>query len=90
MHAAEEVKRLKDKVCKLSDQSEKVDTELHSDLLTIMNESTATVKKTYAEGSFARLLWDELNVCYVRASMLIKIINIHTCKKNVRIHMLYS
>ena len=59
MHAAEEVKRLKDKVRKLSEQSEAVDTELYSDLLTIMNESTATVKKTYAEGSFARLLWDE-------------------------------
>ena len=25
----------------------------------IMNENTVTVKKTYAEGSFARLLWDE-------------------------------
>ena len=60
MHAAEEeVKRLKDKVCKLSEQSEAVDTELHNDLMEIMNENIVTVKKTYAEGSFARLLWDE-------------------------------
>ena len=60
MHAAEEeVKRLKDKVCKLSEQSETVDTELQSDLLQIMNENTVAVRKAYAEGSFTRLLWDE-------------------------------
>ena len=59
MHAAEEVKRLKDRVRKLSEQSEAVDTELHRDLMEIMNENTVTVKKTYAEGSFARLLWGE-------------------------------
>ena len=59
IHAVDEVKQLKGRVHKLSEQSKAVDTELHSDYMDIMNENTVTVKKTSTEGSFARLLYDE-------------------------------
>ena len=60
MHVAEEeVKRLKEKVFKLSEQGDEVDTDLEADLLQIMNENTDSVQQVYAKGTFARLLWDE-------------------------------
>lgn len=59
VHAAEEVKRLKEKVRKLHEQGETVDNELHSDLLNIMNENVDQVCKAYPDNSFTRLFWDE-------------------------------
>ena len=57
--AEEEVKRLEDKVCKLTAQGDEVDTDLEQDLFCIMDENTADIRKRYAKGTFARLLWDE-------------------------------
>ena len=57
--AEEEVKRLEDKVCKLTAQGDEVDTDLEQDLFCIMNENTDDIRKRYAKGTFARLLWDE-------------------------------
>ena len=57
--AEEEVKRLKDKVRTLLKQGDMVDSELHSDLLHIMNENVDQIRKAYPENSFSRLFWDE-------------------------------
>ena len=57
--AEEEVKRLKDKVRTLLKQGDTVDSELHSDLLHIMNENVDQIRKAYPENSFSRLFWDE-------------------------------
>ena len=60
VHAAEEeVKRLKDKVRTLLKQGDTVDSELHSDLLHIMNENVDQIRKAYPENSFSRLFRDE-------------------------------
>ena len=60
VHAAEEeVKRLKDKVRTLLKQGDTVDSELHFDLLHIMNENVDQIRKAYPENSFSRLFWDE-------------------------------
>ena len=59
MHAAEEVKRLKDKVNKLLGQGETVDNELSSDLLEIMHENADQIRNAYPENSFSRLFWYE-------------------------------
>ena len=61
MHAAEEeVKRLKEKVRTLLKQGDTVGSELHSDLLHIMNKNVDQVRKAYPENSFSRLFWEEL------------------------------
>lgn len=57
--AEEEIKRLEEKVRKLSTQGDEVDTDLEADLIDIMNENTDNIRKQYAKGTFARLLWDE-------------------------------
>ena len=61
MHAAESsVKRLKEKVKKLTEEhGESVDNELHSDLIGIMRNNDEQIKKAYPEGSFSRLFWEE-------------------------------
>ena len=59
MHAAEEVKRLKEKVRTLLKQGDTVDSELHSDFLHIMNENVDQIRKAYPENGFSRLFWDE-------------------------------
>ena len=54
VHAAkEEIKKLKEKVQRLSKQGDEVDTDLQTDLFHIMNENTDSVRKVYAEGTFA-------------------------------------
>ncbi|SMN01853.1 hypothetical protein SPONN_126 [uncultured Candidatus Thioglobus sp.] len=40
-------------------QGTSVDPGLHSGLLSVMNDSTETVNKTFAEGTFARLFWEQ-------------------------------
>ena len=50
---------LKEKVLRLGEQSDEVDADLQADLFQIMNENTDSVRKMYASGTFARLLWDE-------------------------------
>ena len=57
--AEEEVRNLKEKVLKLSEQGDEVDANLQEDLVHIMNENTNSVREAYAKGTFARLLWDE-------------------------------
>ena len=75
VHAAEaSVKRLKEKIRKLTeDHGDTIDSELHSDLLGIMHTNDEQIKKTYPEGSFSRLFWEEQlsaasakNPCQVR------------------------
>ena len=58
--ATESVKRLKAKICLLTESHGAiVDSELHSDLVDIMQKNDKQVKKSYHPGSFARLFWDE-------------------------------
>ena len=57
--AEEEVRNLKEKVLKLSEQGDEVDADLQEDLVHIMNENTNSVREAYAKGTFSRLLWDE-------------------------------
>lgn len=58
--AEQEVKRLRKKVEKLTQKhGEKIDTDLHEELLSIMNEKTHEVQGVYPEGSFGRLFWEE-------------------------------
>ncbi len=60
VHKAEQVVRsLTDKVKKLMGQGEHLDSNLQSDLLSIINDNEQTVRNAYREGSFARLFWDE-------------------------------
>ena len=61
LHTAEaSVKRLSDRICKLTeDHGEVIDDALHSDLLSIMHSYDDEVKKVYPEGSFSRLLWED-------------------------------
>ena len=40
-------------------QGESVDPGLHSDLVSIMSDSTDIVQKTYAEGTFTQVFWDQ-------------------------------
>ena len=55
-----QVQKLRDAIKKLSNEdSESIDTDLHSDFLAIMNENNDTVSKAYVNGSFAKLFWDE-------------------------------
>ena len=76
----EEVRNLKEKVLKLSEQGDEVDADLQEDLVHIMNENTNSVREAYAKGTFSRLLWDEQlkattakNPCQIRwHPMLIK------------------
>ena len=53
------IKKVEEKVQRLSHEGDEVDTDLQTDLFHIMNESTYSVRKVYAKGTFARLLWDE-------------------------------
>ena len=58
--AETEILRLNEKISKLTaTQGEIVDTDLHSDLIAIMNENSEKVKSVYPEGSFSRLFWDQ-------------------------------
>ena len=75
VHAAEaSVKRLKEKIRKLTeDHGDTIDSELHSELLCIMHTNDEQIKRTYPEGSFSRLFWEEQlkaasakNPCQVR------------------------
>ena len=58
--AEQEVAKLKERIHKLTEkEGEVIDSSLHSDMVQIMRENTDTIKSTYPEGSFARLLWEE-------------------------------
>ena len=58
--AKQEVKKLRQKIQELSERfGEKVDDELHADLVSIMKNKQEQVNKSYPEGSFARLFWEE-------------------------------
>ena len=75
VHAAQEtIKRLKDKIRKLSeDNGTFVDKDLNEDLLNVMISSNDSVKKAYPEGSFSRLFWEEqLKAASVKDARLIR------------------
>ena len=61
IHTAEsELRNLQKKLQGLTKQNgEKVDNNLHNDLLSIMRENTDKIRVAYPEGSFNRLFWEE-------------------------------
>ena len=68
--AEKQVQKLTAKIQELTTKQGKcLDSDLHNDLLGIMNESSENVRKAYPDGSFARLFWEEqLNAASVSDS----------------------
>ncbi len=60
MNAKAQNTKLREKIRKITEkQSEIIDDDLNADLLGIMNGSKDVIEKSYPEGSFARLFWEE-------------------------------
>ena len=58
--AEKQVQKLTAKIRELTTKQGKcLDSDLHNDLLGIMNESSENVRKAYPDDSFARLFWEE-------------------------------
>ena len=58
--ALQAVVKLHEKVRNLShNQGEVLDKNMEIDLITIMRDNAEKINTTYAEGTFARLFWDE-------------------------------
>ena len=58
--AVQVISKLREKVSYLTrNHGEVLDKNMETDLLAIMRENAEKVKSTYAEGTFARLFWDE-------------------------------
>ena len=60
MKAESQNMKLREKIRKMTDsQGEVIDDDLNADLTDIMSENHDRIEKTYPEGSFARLFWEE-------------------------------
>ena len=57
--AEQTVQQLTAKIEALMKHGESIDSAMHTDILSIMTDKTDEIRKTYAEGSFSRLFWEE-------------------------------
>ena len=58
-NAEAQVIKLKDKLCKIIQESESVDQGLHNDLSTIMEENTTSIHSAFPKGSSRQVFWDQ-------------------------------
>ena len=58
-NAESEISRLKEKVCSSIDKSDPVDEGFHHDLKSVMTENTKEIHKSFPEGTFRHVFWDQ-------------------------------